>query len=468
MLPNWRVKPIPTWPSGRSGGASFVAATTAERDRQLRAVADGLRQAESHVAAWDYPAAIQSLEALAEPLRNATVTAVLQDCIARKSESDGLIASIAERVRSKELDGLLPLVERAVTLRGDRKDLVKIRSQLAERRDGRVARARAALDAGDARAAAAAFVGSDAEDFEPDATQLIAQVRRLVATEDRIVQMVKDAKADARVTPVEAAAILEVGKEYLAANPKNEQIVRLVAQCQDAVWPVVLRNSIGIELKRISAGSFVMGEKGSGVCQVTLTKPFYIGVYEVTNAQWKRVMGTVPSQWPDADRPVEQVSWDDANEFCRKLSALPEEQQAGRVYRLPTEAEWEYACRAGTTTEYCFGDAESGLGDYGWFAGNSGGETHPVGQKKPNAWGLFDMHGNVEEWCSDLYGHFGSSEDSDSYWVSRGGRWSGPAGCCRTARRDGTPSVRIDSLGFRLALSRSGEQSVPPEAAAGK
>jgi formylglycine-generating enzyme required for sulfatase activity len=238
-----------------------------------------------------------------------------------------------------------------------------------------------------------------------------------------------------------------------------------------------IRTSIGIELKLIPPGTFTMGQAGGDKDEtpheVTLTKPFYMGVYEVTNAQWKRVMGSEPSNWKDDDRPVEQVSWDDANEFCRRLSALPEEKRAGRVYRLPTEAEWEYACRAGTTTKWSFGDDESGLGDYAWFGGNSGSQTHPVGKKKPNAWGLFDMHGNVWEWCSDWSGDYAKGAVTDpqgpsggSLRVNRGGSWRRTAGNCRSAFRGRyAPSLRFVSLGFRLALSPSGEPAVPPEAA---
>ncbi len=241
-----------------------------------------------------------------------------------------------------------------------------------------------------------------------------------------------------------------------------------------------LRNSIGMELKLIPAGKFMMGEAGGGSDEipheVILTKPYYIGVHEVTNAQWKRLMGSVPSEWKEADRPVEQVNWEDAVEFCEKLSAMPEERAAGRVYRLPTEAEWEYACRAGATTKYCFGDDESRLGEYGWFDKNSGRQTHPVGQKKANAWGLFDMHGNVWEWCSDWYAEYQKGVASDpqgpsggSNRVFRGGGWLGTARHCRSANCDGhVPSLRISILGFRLALSPSGAQPVPPEAAIGK
>jgi formylglycine-generating enzyme required for sulfatase activity len=232
-----------------------------------------------------------------------------------------------------------------------------------------------------------------------------------------------------------------------------------------------IRNSIGIELKLVPAGSYTMGQAGSGgddtPHRVTLTRPFYLGVYEVTNAEWKRVMGSVESRWKADSHPVEQVNWEDAVEFCRKLSALPEERTAERVYRLPTEAEWEYACRAGTTTQFSFGDNESVLGDYGWFDGNAGGQTHPVGEKKPNGFGLYDMHGNVLEWVSDWYGSYPNGDSTDpqgpsggSEGVCRGGSWDYAAWRCRSAfRPKSNPSRRNDHLGFRIAWSPSGPVS---------
>lgn len=232
-----------------------------------------------------------------------------------------------------------------------------------------------------------------------------------------------------------------------------------------------ITNSIGIRMKLIPAGTFRMGGVvGELPHQVTLTKPFYLGVHEVTNAQWKAVMDSVPSTRKDVDGPVEQVSWEDAVDFCRKLSEHPQEKREGRVYRLPTEAEWEWACRAGTTTSYSFGDDESVLSDYGWFTGNSGDQTHPVGKKKPNPWGLYDMYGNVWEWCSDWHDFYpvgaatdpqGPAESTER--VLRGGACVSRAGYCQSAyRRRDDPSLRNLDVGFRLALSSSGIK--PPEA----
>jgi formylglycine-generating enzyme required for sulfatase activity len=172
-----------------------------------------------------------------------------------------------------------------------------------------------------------------------------------------------------------------------------------------------------------------------------------------------------PSNFKGATNPVEKVSWDDAVEFCRMLSELPAEKAAGNVYRLPTEAEWEYACRAGTTTKYSFGDDGSELGTYGWFSLNSGRKAHPVGGKQPNALGLFDIHGNVREWCQDRHGAYPSGAVTDptgpttgSARVFRGGSWGNAAGRCRSAYCMGyLPSLGDFYLGFRVSLSPSGK-----------
>ncbi|MDC0279224.1 formylglycine-generating enzyme family protein, partial [bacterium] len=228
-------------------------------------------------------------------------------------------------------------------------------------------------------------------------------------------------------------------------------------------------DSIGMKFKLIPAGTFTMGdasgEDDETPHEVTLTKPFKMGIHEVTQAQYEQVMGVNPSGFKGADNPVETLSWDDAVEFCRRLSELPAEKAAGNVYRLPTEAEWEYACRAGTTTKFSFGDDESELGDYAWYGVNSDQKTHPVGSKKPNAWGLYDMYGNVWEWCQDWEEDHPSGSVTDpsgatsgSIRVLRGGSWRGPAEDCRSAYRiRDSPSFRDYYYGFRVSLSPSGE-----------
>ncbi len=233
--------------------------------------------------------------------------------------------------------------------------------------------------------------------------------------------------------------------------------------------PVESTNSIGMKFVVIPPGEFTMGSPESEVGRygeeiqhsVTLTAPFSIGVHEVTQSQYQQAAGSNPSKYKGADNPVETVSWNDAVVFCEKLSALPAEREAGRVYRLPNEAEWEYACRAGTKTAYCFGDDKSQLGEYAWFVENREGITHAVGMKLANPWGIYDMHGNVWEWCSDLYGPYVREAASNPQGattgltrVFRGGCWDYAASHCRAADRHASNSTSSGSrLGFRVALS---------------
>ncbi len=230
-------------------------------------------------------------------------------------------------------------------------------------------------------------------------------------------------------------------------------------------------SDVGVEMLPIPAGRFAMGSASGGgndgrpVTQVTISRPFWLGKTEVTQAQWEALMGSNPSYFKGSSLPVEQVSWEEAMAFCLKLTER--ERAAGRLpegyeYTLPTEAQWEYACRAGTT-----GDYAGNLDAMGWYDRNSGSSTKPVGQKQANVWGLHDMHGNVRESCldwsaRDLPG--GSVTDprgpgSGSFRVNRGGSWRHPALLCTSDGRGGeTPYVRTYDLGFRVALSsvRSG------------
>ncbi len=252
--------------------------------------------------------------------------------------------------------------------------------------------------------------------------------------------------------------------------------------------PVETTNSIGMKLILIPPGEFDMGSTQEEIDQflsadenrelgevytntiraeaprhrVRITRPFYLGTYEVTQAEYQRVMGVNPSglKAGGKDAPVEQVSWSDALEFCRNLSDLSEEMAAGREYRLPTDAEWEYACRAGTVSAWHCGDSNTTLQEYAWFNVNAGGTTHPVGRLKPNAWGLYDMHGNVWELCADWYSadYYAQSPPNDprgpsegSFRVHRGGTWQNPERDCRSAHRNcDPPDVRYPNLGFRV------------------
>ena len=242
-----------------------------------------------------------------------------------------------------------------------------------------------------------------------------------------------------------------------------------------------ITNSVGMKLVLIHAGSFTMGspegeigrQENETPHEVTISNSYYLGVFEVTQGEYEKVIEERPSVFIGIHLPVNQISREDAVTFCKKLSDLPEEKATGRNYRLPTEAEWEYACRANSPTAYCFGDSTESLGEYAWFDTNDGRTPHPVGQKKPNRWGLYDMHGNVWEWCNDWYIEYPSGAAINpsgprggKSFVFRGGSWSNPAASCRSAHRFTIePTFRSGSLGFRVALSPPAKQ---PEAAPSK
>jgi hypothetical protein len=218
-------------------------------------------------------------------------------------------------------------------------------------------------------------------------------------------------------------------------------------------------------LVSIPAGTFQMGStcninnwafNTTPVHTVTLSE-FYIGATEVTQAQYQAVMGANPSYNLGAGHencPVENVGWYNARQFCANLSAM-----TGRTFTLPSEAQWEYACRAGSTTLYSYGDSDALLGDYAWYSSNSGGTTHPVGTKLPNSWGLYDMHGNVWEWCLDSLhvGYTGAPTDGSAWepdiapHMCRGGCWIHDQWSSLTANRILSDPVGWDSLiGFRI------------------
>ena len=237
------------------------------------------------------------------------------------------------------------------------------------------------------------------------------------------------------------------------------------AQPDAGALPKVLSLDLGgggkMDFVLVPAGEFDMGSNDGPaeekpIHRVKISKPFYVAKYEVTQAQYEKVVGRNPSKFKGADLPVEQVSWEDAQVFCKAASKL-----TGRTARLPTEAEWEYACRAGTTTQFSAGQGEAALGTVGWYDKNSGDATHPVGQKKANAWGLYDMHGNVPEWCEDWHveQYYAASPAADpqgpekrGFRVLRGGSWYNDAARCRSACRiGGAPGSHVNS-GFRVVV----------------
>jgi formylglycine-generating enzyme required for sulfatase activity len=241
---------------------------------------------------------------------------------------------------------------------------------------------------------------------------------------------------------------------------------------------VTLPGGVPLDLVQIPGWTFTMGSPDSEQDrnsdegpqhQVALTG-YWMGVYVVTQAQWAAVMGGNPSYFQGANaggvntenRPVEQVSWNDCNTFLNALNAyVTTTGQGAATFRLPTEAEWEYACRAGTTTRFYWGDDPdyTAVGNYAWCYGNSGNQTHDVGLLLPNAWGLYDMNGNVWQWCQDWYGAYAAGAQtnptgaaSGSYRVQRGGSWNNFFYLCRSAYRSSPPPAdAYDLNGFRVA-----------------
>lgn len=253
------------------------------------------------------------------------------------------------------------------------------------------------------------------------------------------------------------------GKPDNANSPSNAKPDNTGGPPVPAPKPgTVVRNQIGMELVYVPAGTFTMGSDTAGykqpVHQVMIRESFYMGRYEVTQAQWREVMGNNPSSFKGDDLPVENVLWNDAKEFIRKLNA----RDGGFTYRLPTEAEWEYTCRAGTT-----GDNASDLDAMAWYEKNSDGRTHPVGGKQPNAFGLYDMQGNVNEWCEDVFHESYNDAPTDgSAWLNggdqgqhvlRGGPWAWDAYNQRCdGRGKGQSDYRGRYTGFRVvAVART-------------
>jgi formylglycine-generating enzyme required for sulfatase activity len=255
-------------------------------------------------------------------------------------------------------------------------------------------------------------------------------------------------------------------------SKKNAEKERLAEEQRKKSEPAkTYTNSLDMEFILIPAGEFMMGavpqdkeasDSEKPQHKVRITKPFYMGKYLVTQEEWEKIMVNDPSKFKEAGKkaPVETVSWDDCQEFIKKLN-----QKEGKTYRLPTEAEWEYSARGGDSggsTIYTYGNDASKLRDYAWYDGNSGNTKHPVGQKKPNSLGLYDIMGNVFEWCGDWYDdeYYKNCPSADPkgadggvYRVLRGGSWSENAEDSRLSFRSDQYSVYMDEVvGFRLVL----------------
>ena len=275
--------------------------------------------------------------------------------------------------------------------------------------------------------------------------------------------------------PAETSGVVEVKSgattEPTAAGAVTAQADSVSAPEQSSM-PTELSIDIGggmkMEFVLIQAGSFMMGSEKSGdekpVHKVTFSQPFYMGRYMVTQEQWEGVMGSNPSGYKGAKNPVENVSWPECQKFMAKLN----ENAPGRQFSLPSEAQWEYACRAGSAGDYCYGDGDSLLKDFAWYDGNSGSQPHPVGEKKPNAWGLYDMHGNLWEWCEEFYhpNYEGAPSDGSAWTeggitfkVMRGGGFNNISEYLRSSRRHYLDHPLIDGskyVGVRCVMSAVG------------
>ena len=479
-------------------------------DRMLELASRALEEARAHRAVWDHPAAIRSLTSLPIETRSEEHSLLLNQLQAEWNEAQETLLTIQSRIKAKQLDGLLPLVQRMVELRGDRADLRKLLEQLTNRES----KISAAISHA-SRVIPTRTVSPESFDrkYTPPKTKKLGALERHLAMGWRLilplalgaVVMVagaylitrfggnREKQLDLASGPIAASEFQEMAKQDPADTATTVKdkvtatIPRLPPVSSEAPAskppqirkstpneeiaknnPTEITNSIDMRMKLIPPGKFTMGspetEPGrrndEAQHEVNLTQPFYLGVYEVTQSQFEKVMGRNPSKFLNPNHPVETITWHEAVEFCRKLSELPEEKAAGRIYRLPTEAEWEYSSRAGARTSFSFGDDVKLLSEYGWVDGHSERRPHPVGQKKANAWGLYDMYGNVSEWCSDWHGQYprGVVVDpkgprSGKTRLLRGGGWlSGPPNCRSAFRYSFIPSGRSSSDGLRVAM----------------
>jgi len=225
-------------------------------------------------------------------------------------------------------------------------------------------------------------------------------------------------------------------------------------------------NSIGMKFLVVPSGTFTMGSRRGDQHElpeheVTLTQAYGLGVHEVSEQQYTEVMGKNPAL-TSPNSAINSLNWAQADEFCRRLSDLPAEKSAGRVYRLPTEAEWEHACRAGTVTAYSFGDDPTMFGQYGWYTRNGLQKVHPGGEKLPNPWGFYDMHGNAWEWCQNWHYEYSDAPATDPTGppkgvtrVLRGGAWFHREPDCRSSVRftEDPNSPKKYTGGFRVAYT---------------
>jgi formylglycine-generating enzyme required for sulfatase activity len=262
--------------------------------------------------------------------------------------------------------------------------------------------------------------------------------------------------------PCFALAVCLVAADDKDKPDAKDKILRLFVEEFVAITPGTGKFPASFDI-----GSADGPDSEKPVHKVTFKSPFRLAKYEVTQELYEAVIGKNPSRWKGPRNSVEMVNWNEANEFCQKVTAELRQRKligADETVRLPSEAEWEYACRAGTKTAYSFGDKADELGEFAWFTGNAKGNDPPVGKKKPNAWGLYDMHGYVWEWVQDAWhaAYEGAPTDGSAREakdakerVGRGGAWTEKAEDCRSATRGHWPiETRSAAIGFRCVLAK--------------
>jgi len=281
--------------------------------------------------------------------------------------------------------------------------------------------------------------------------------------EGELIEVYSNLLINTEVTPIIPLPVKKDTGSNLTETEITSEITKIpqIVKDTDSNFTEDIEGGIELEMITIYGGIFSMGSNDGNsyekpIHQVTVPA-FSLGKYPITQEQYQAVIGKNPSGFKGAKLPVERVSWNDAMNFCQKLS-----QKTGKKYRLPSEAEWEYACRGGTQTKYCFGDDKSRLKDYAWCRDNSDSKTHPVGEKKPNAFGLYDMHGNVWEWCSDRWhdnythaptdGSLWETNTGSNYRVLRGGSWvNDTRSCCAANRSRSIAEGNNDNYSVRVA-----------------